>query len=160
MPACHQEPEAALAESDFVVSLYGPMRKRRARSCSQIDLRASAPRQLMMAGNEIRMQMGFDNMRNGNVALAGGSEIEIHITLRIDHRRRSVRADQIGCLRQTPEIELLEDHTWLSGRTFGGVLGLRDHAQVRLDRLKTFRVFLAGFFVGNRSRDDHVIALL
>ena len=81
----------------------------------------------MVTRHKIGVQMRFDNMLYANVMLTCGGNVEIHIALWIDHCRHPIRADQIRCLRQAPEIELLEDHTRLSGRALGRVQGLGDH---------------------------------
>lgn len=90
VPGRCEESEAALTERDFVAIFDCMMRERCARARSQINLRAGALCQLVMAGHEVGVQVRFNDVRHGEVPLFGGGEIEIHIALRIDYCRDAV----------------------------------------------------------------------
>ena len=53
----------------------------------KIDARSGALRQFMMAGDEIGVQMRFDNVLDLEPFLPGGFEIDVHVALRVDYGR-------------------------------------------------------------------------
>src|SRR5689334_2494437 len=59
---------------------------RKCRSCfpSDIDLRPSASRQLLMSRHKVCMKMGFENVSNGNPVLFRSFEVYLDIALGVD----------------------------------------------------------------------------
>jgi hypothetical protein len=110
MPGSLQKPQANLAERNLILIAHRMMRKGCAGAFAQIDLCAGARRQFLMPGDEIRVQMSLNDMRDAQPALARNVEIEADVALRIDYGRYTVGADRIRCVRQATEIELFEDH--------------------------------------------------
>ncbi len=108
-----QRLQADASEFDGVV-----ITKRRecvARFCrrAEIDGRARAIAQLQMAGDEIGMQMGQEDVPDGERVFGGEFHVLIDVPLRIDNgcRARRFVSNQVGGVRQARQIELLEDHT-------------------------------------------------
>jgi hypothetical protein len=65
-----------------------------------------------MPRNEIRMQMRQDHVLDLEPVFAGKRNVLIDVPLRIDNNRRPrlFVANQVGSMRQTRKIKLLEDH--------------------------------------------------
>ncbi len=97
------EIETALAELNGVAVFDRRVRERRAGALSQIDARSGAPRKLMMAGDEVGVQVRFDNVLDLQAFLPGGVYVDVNVALRIDHGRDPFRGDQVGGVGQTPE---------------------------------------------------------
>ena len=110
MPGSLQKPQANLAERNLILIAHRMMRKGCAGAFAQIDLCAGARRQFLMPGDEIGVEVGLNDMRDAQPALARHVQIETDVALRIDYGRYAVGANQVGCVRQATEIELFEDH--------------------------------------------------
>ena len=63
-----------------------------------------------MAGYEVRVEVGFNDMPDDASLRAGLLQIDIRIPLRIDHRGLSARRDAIRGMGQAAQIELAEVH--------------------------------------------------
>ena len=71
-----------------------------------VDARSSAPGKLMMAGDEVGVQMRFDNVLDLQAPLPGGVYVNVDVALRVDHGRDPFRGDQVGGVGQTPEKKM------------------------------------------------------
>ena len=65
-----------------------------------------------MAGNEIGVKVCQEHVRNPQVVLRGKRQILIDVTLRIDDGCRAALlvGNDVGGMRETVQIELLENH--------------------------------------------------
>ena len=81
---------------------------------AEIDRRAGPVAQLEMAGDEIGVEVGEEDVRDPQAVLLGEGQVLVDVALRVDDRGRPGRlvADEIRRVRQAVQIELLEDH-WL-----------------------------------------------
>src|ERR1051325_2151661 len=86
------------------------MLERGACLCAEDDLRASAHGDLLMAADEISVQVRFDHVFDFESVRRGFGEIRVDVTLRIDDRSLPIRTDQVRRVRETSEIELFEVH--------------------------------------------------
>ncbi len=62
---------------------------------SDVDLRARARRQFFVSGNKVGVQMSFENVPDLKILLVSRLQIDVHIALRIHHRRLALRSDQV-----------------------------------------------------------------
>ena len=69
-----------------------------------------------MAGEEIGVQVGEHDVRDPQVVLAGEGQVLLDVALRIDDDRHAggLVADDVGGVRETVQVELLEDHRCVS----------------------------------------------
>ena len=69
-----------------------------------------------MARDEVRVQVGQENVLDLEVVLDGERDVAIDVALRVDDGRhtRLLVTDEVGRVGETAEVELLEDH-WTSG---------------------------------------------
>ena len=105
-----KEAQMALAESQLVAIFHWNVGKRCASRRAEIDCRASERRQLAMPGNEIGMQVCFDDVLNGEIVFPGLFEIDANVTLGIDYGRDAFGPQHVGGVGQAAEIKLLEIH--------------------------------------------------
>src|SRR5260221_14227247 len=89
------------------------MREFRIGPCSDINLRASTRRKLFVSGNKIGVQMSFEDVPDFKILLASRLQIDVHIALRINHRRLALGSNHVRSMRQTGEEELFKIHTRL-----------------------------------------------
>ena len=66
--------------------------------------------ELLVSGDEVGVQMGFDDVFDAQAVLGGGLEINVDIALRVDDGGDAVGPDQIRGVGQTSEVELFEYH--------------------------------------------------
>jgi len=59
----------------------------------------------MMTGNEIGVEMCFDNVLDLQVLLFGGIKVDVNVALWINDRGDSVRFDQVRRMGQAAQIE-------------------------------------------------------
>ena len=84
------------------------------RGRAQMDRRAGSVAQFEMTGDEIRMQMREEDVRDPQAARLRERQVLIDVALRIDDRSdpRLLVGDQIRRVRQAVQIELMEDHAF------------------------------------------------
>jgi len=71
----------------------------------------SRPRcKLMMAGNEVGVEMGFDDVPDFQAVRLRFFEVDVDVALRIDHCSISAGTDQVRSMSKTAEVELTEIH--------------------------------------------------
>jgi hypothetical protein len=85
--------------------------------------------QFEMPGNEVRVKVREEDVRDPQTVLVGEGEVSIDVALGIDDRRRSrlLVADEVGRVREAIQIELVEDHA-------RNAEGLRLRLSIRADR--------------------------
>ena len=106
-----QEIEAALAELDGVAVLDRACAGTSAPEPSpEIDARAGALGKFVMAGDEVGVQVRFDDVLDLQPLFAGGVEVDVDVALRVDHRRDAFRPDQVGSVRQTAQKEVFDEN--------------------------------------------------
>ena len=82
---------------------------RRARDA---DGRAGLGRQFAVAGDVVGVEVCEKGMGDGESETLGFFEVEVDVALRVNHRAtpRRLAADQVGCMRQPFQKELLKQH--------------------------------------------------
>ena len=63
-----------------------------------------------MTGDEVGVQVRFDDVLDLQPLLLGGVEVDIDVALRINDRRDAFRTDQIGSVRQAPQEEMFHQN--------------------------------------------------
>ena len=112
MPGRFQGLEPYPPELDDVAVVQGRERILGAGGCAEIDGGAGAVAQLEMPGEEIRVKVREEDVRDAQAVLRREREVLLDVALRVDDRRslRLLVADQIGRVREAIQIELFEDH--------------------------------------------------
>src|SRR6266481_3371219 len=105
-----QSLDADLADLQLETILHVRMRERRTRLCSDVDARAGSRGQLLVAGNEVGMEVSLKDVANGNVIRFRSLQINLDVPLRIDHHGLAVGSQHVGRMRQTAQIKLLKVH--------------------------------------------------
>ena len=79
-----------------------------------------------MARQEVRMEMGEEDMADGETVTSRRVEILLYVALRVHHGGRTARriADHIRSVREAIEVELLEDHAVAPGKPGGSAFCL------------------------------------
>jgi hypothetical protein len=82
------------------------------RNRAQVDGGACAVAQLEMAGDEVRVEVREEDVRNAEAVPGGEFKVLADVALRIDDgsRARLLVPDQVRCVCKAIEIELLENH--------------------------------------------------
>ena len=78
-------------------------------------LRSGTLGKLEMAGDEIGVQVGLDDVFDLPPVAGRRLEVDIDIPLGIDDRRNAFRPHRIGCVRQASQIESLNPYRFHSG---------------------------------------------
>ena len=71
--------------------------------------------QFKMPGYEVCVQMGLDDVFDLGAVLGGRFEINIDVTLRVDHSGIAAGHDHVRCVRKTTQIEVFDYrrfHLW------------------------------------------------
>jgi len=63
-----------------------------------------------MAGYEIRVEMGLQDMRDAKPHLSCGREVAIHVAGRIDHRTGPASCDDVGTVGYARDEKLPDNH--------------------------------------------------
>ncbi len=71
---------------------------------------AGAGGKFFVPGDEVRVQVRFEDVADFEILLFGGLEINIDVALRVDDRCLALGADHVGGVRQTGQVELLKVH--------------------------------------------------
>ncbi len=99
-----------LADADLFAVAHGSMLKLDAGLFTKDDLRAGASGDLLMAADEIGVQVCFDHILDLKPLCGSFCEVLVDVTLWIDDHGLAIRADQVRSVGQTCEIELFEIH--------------------------------------------------
>ena len=112
VPGRLQDLQAHLAELEDVA--VGQRRELvfRLRPRAQVNARPHPLAQLEVAGHEVGVEVRQDDVLDAEPLDGGVLQVLFHVASGIDHdgRARDLVADEIGRLRETPEVVLLEDH--------------------------------------------------
>jgi len=83
-----------------------------ARPAPSADRRPGAIAQFEVSGEEIGVQVRQDHVGDAEVVFPGEGQVLLDVPLRIDHYRQAgvVVGNEVGGVRQTVEIKLLENH--------------------------------------------------
>src|SRR5215469_6191340 len=81
----------------------------------EVDRRPCTIAQLQMAGDEVGVQVGQEDVPDLESVLTGKPKIPIDVTLGVDDGSDvgALVPNQVRSVRETPEVELLEDHARL-----------------------------------------------
>src|SRR6266496_26972 len=100
--------ETALAKPDGIAVFNRSVRERSAGAFAEINARRGALGKLMMTGNEVGVEVGFDNVLDLQVLSLGGIKVNVNVALRINDRGDSVRIDQVRSMGQAAQIEVFD----------------------------------------------------
>ena len=63
-----------------------------------------------MAGDEVCVEMGFDDVLDAEVLLAGEVNVDVDVALGVDYGCNAFRGDEVGGVREAAEEELFDEH--------------------------------------------------
>jgi len=86
------------------------VRKRALRRCRSVDVGAGGEGEVAVSGDEVRVQMGLQYVRDAQAHLLGRREVLAHIALRIDDRARTRATQQIRAVGDPANEELSHKH--------------------------------------------------
>jgi hypothetical protein len=89
------------------------MRKRCAGLAPEDDVSASARSKLAMPAHEVGVKVGLDDVPDLEALRFRLGDVLIDIALWVDHCRFTIRAYQVGRVRETTKVKLLEVHNRL-----------------------------------------------
>ena len=112
MPGRLERRQADLAEVDDVAVSERREPVLGLRGRAQIDGGAGPVAQFKMAGDEVGVKVGEEDVRDAQAVCLGIRDVLVHVPLRVDHGRRVRRfvADEIRGVREAVQIELFQDH--------------------------------------------------
>jgi hypothetical protein len=105
-----QDAQDHAAHSQLVAVPHRLVREQRARLRADDDGRARALGQLQVAAHEVGVQVGLDDVADGQAGRGGLVQVLLHVAARVHDRRLALVADEVGRLGQAAQIELLEVH--------------------------------------------------
>src|SRR5437868_715408 len=99
---------------------------------AKVNARARSIAKLEMAGEEIGVKVRQHDVANVEAVLGSERKVLINVTLRVDDNRgvRALVANEIGGVRQTTQVELLQDHACPPLRPSMGRSGLPHPPQI------------------------------
>ena len=107
-----KEAEAALPELNLVAVLHRDVGEQGSGPGSQIYARPGALGKLAMAGDEVSVQMRLNNMLDLPPVAGRRLQVDVNIPLGIDDGRHAPRANRVGGVGQTTQIEALNLHSF------------------------------------------------
>lgn len=63
-----------------------------------------------MAGDEVRVEMGFDDVLDAEVFLAGEVNVDVDVALGVDHGGNAFGGDEVGGVGEAAQEELFDEH--------------------------------------------------
>jgi hypothetical protein len=97
-----QEVQAGVSETNRIAVFHRLVREFRPRALAQVDARAGTLSQFEVAGNEIRVQVRFDDVPDREARLRRRIDVNFNVSLRVDHRGFPFRGDEVRRVGQTP----------------------------------------------------------
>src|SRR5580704_2974598 len=111
VPRGLEEIEAAVSELQRVPVFYGGVRKGRARRSSDIDARARTFGKFVVPGDEVGVQVSFDDVLDLQALFGGEIDVKVDVALGVYDSRDSSGTDQVGGVGEAAEEELF-DRYW------------------------------------------------
>ena len=141
MPGCFEGLDAQLPYLQLKAIAQSDMRKTRVGGSADIDFCAGTRGQLLVAGYEVRMQVGLKYVANLKVLLLRHLKVDVHIALWIDHNGFALGSEHVRSVREAIQVELFEVHVKypVPGNTAG-----RNSAQMILGRGAPVSLYVDG----------------
>ncbi len=105
-----QHADADVPDAQLVAVFGRAMWEGRARARADDDLGAGARREFPVSADEVGVQVRLDDVLDLQPAGFGLRDVLVNVALRVYDRGLARGADEVGGVRQTAEIELLEVH--------------------------------------------------
>jgi hypothetical protein len=105
-----EEVEAGVAELEGVAVFDGGVGEGGVGVFAEVDAGAGALGELVMAGNEVGVEMGLDDVLDGETFLAGVVEVEVDVALGVDDGGDTFGGHDVGGVGKTAEEELLDEY--------------------------------------------------
>ena len=113
-----EEVEAGIAELEGVAVFDGDVRKGRVGIFAEVDSGAGALGELVVAGDEVGVEMRLDDVLDAEIFLGREVEVEVNVALRVDNGSDAIARDDVGGVGEAAEEELL-DQDWFHVDSLG-----------------------------------------
>ena len=104
------------------------MRKHCSGTAADVDGGAAPGGQLFVAGDEIRVQVGLEDVTDADALLLRRLQVNLDIALRIDDHRLAFGGQQVRGMGQASQVELLKVHGYSRAQIAIGISGLDPHS--------------------------------
>ena len=105
-----EEVEAGVAELEGVAVFDGGVGEGRVGVFAEIDAGAGALGELVMAGDEVGVEMGLDDVLDLEVLFAGVVDVEVDVALGVDDGGDAFGGDEVGGVGEAAEKELFDEY--------------------------------------------------
>ena len=105
-----EKPQDDLAHADLVALPDRDVVEFRVRLRAEVDLRAGACGELLVAGHEVGVEVRLDDVPDLEALRAGLLDVAVDVAPRVDDRRLALRPDHVGGVGEAAQVELLEVH--------------------------------------------------
>ena len=104
-----EEVEAGVAELEGVAVMEGDVGEGGVGIFAEIDAGSGALGELVVAGDEVSVEMGLDDVLDAEIFLAGEVEVEVDVSLWVDDGGDAFAGDDVGGVGKAAEKELLDE---------------------------------------------------
>ena len=110
MPGGLPDPEAHVFDLDDVPLGDGDVIEGALRRLGRVDRRTGLPGHVHVARDEVRVQMGFEDVGDRHAQRAGLADVDIHVPPGVDHGTGLLACEDVGTVGNLPGKEVLEQH--------------------------------------------------
>ena len=110
MTGSFQHADAESAHGQLKAVSHGHVGKLCASAGSDVDFRTGSSGELLVSGDKIGVKVSLEDVPNGDALCVRGIQVEVNVTLGIDHHPLALRRQQVGGVRQTAQIKLFKMH--------------------------------------------------
>ena len=103
-----EEVEAGVAEAEGVAVFDRCVREGSVGVFAEVDAGAGAFGEFVMAGDEVGVEMGLDDVLDLEIFLAGSFDVDVDVTLRVDDGGDALGGDEVGGVGEAAEKELFD----------------------------------------------------
>ncbi len=104
-----KEVEAGVAELEGVAVAEGDVGEGGVGLFADVDAGSGALGELVVAGDEVGVEVGFDDVFDAEISLAGEVEVEVDVALGVDDGGDAFTGDDVRCVGETAKEELLDE---------------------------------------------------
>ena len=107
-----QKLEETASKPDRIAVFDGRVREGGAGLFAKVDSCARPLRKFTMSGDEVGVEMSFNDVLDLEPFLRGGFEIDVDVPLRVDHGGNTLRTDKVRSVSEAAQIKMLNLHSF------------------------------------------------